>query len=131
VTAQAGRGKMLKNACTKWRSTADAAMPSPLEHLYPHIIPALARVAPERARELQGLIDQLGVTFVFDDKSPKMVFKSDHANIQRQDRPARAGTALGPRLRLHPPVRAHHEAAAGRRHGEGFRPHERRQPRQR
>jgi hypothetical protein len=55
-------------------------MPSPLEHLYPHIIPALARVAPERARELQRLIDELGVTFVFDDKSPNMVFKSNHAN---------------------------------------------------
>lgn len=55
-------------------------MPSPLEHLYPYIIPSLARVAPERARELQRLIDELGVTFDFDDTSPKMVFKSNHAN---------------------------------------------------
>jgi len=55
-------------------------MPSPLEHLYPYILPSLARVAPERASQLQRLVDELGVTFVFDDTSPKMVFKSDHAN---------------------------------------------------
>lgn len=55
-------------------------MPSPLEHLYRFIVPSLERVAPERARELQHLIDELEVTFVFDDISPKMVFKSDHAD---------------------------------------------------
>lgn len=55
-------------------------MPTPLEHLYPYILPALERVAPEKAREIQRLVKELGIRFVFDDTSPNMVFKSDHAD---------------------------------------------------
>jgi hypothetical protein len=59
--------------------TREDPMPSPLEHLYPYILPALARVAPERARELQRLVDELGIRFQYDDTSSKMVLKANHA----------------------------------------------------
>jgi hypothetical protein len=47
---------------------------SPIDQLYQHLIPALVNVAPERAAELQQLLDKHHITFVFDDKSPDMIF---------------------------------------------------------
>ena len=53
---------------------------SPIRHLYDHLIPSLANIAPERAGELQKLLDNHEVTFVIDDQSKDMVFFADHAD---------------------------------------------------
>ncbi len=54
-------------------------MSSPISYLLRHLVPSLENVAPERAGELQRLIDEFGITFVFDDETPRMVFSADHA----------------------------------------------------
>ncbi len=51
---------------------------SPINHLYRHLVPSLANVAPERATELQQLLDKHHITFIIDDKSPGMIFFACH-----------------------------------------------------
>jgi len=53
---------------------------SPIQHLYKHLIPSQANIAPEKAMELQQLLDKYKITFVIDDQSKDMVFFADHAD---------------------------------------------------
>jgi hypothetical protein len=53
---------------------------SPIQHLYKHLIPALGNIALEKAKELQGLLDEHKITFVFDEQSKEMVFFANHAD---------------------------------------------------
>jgi hypothetical protein len=54
--------------------------PSPIQYLYLHIIPSLANIAPEKAKELQQLLDQHKISFVVDDKSMDRLFFADPAD---------------------------------------------------
>ncbi|MGC3971633.1 MAG: phage exclusion protein Lit family protein [Pirellulales bacterium] len=54
-------------------------MSSPIKHLYKYLIPSMERISPEKAKDLQRLIDEYKVTFVIDGDSPDMVFEANHA----------------------------------------------------
>jgi len=51
---------------------------SPIEHLSCHLIQSLAKVAPEKAAELQELLDKHHIRFILDKQSPYMVFAACH-----------------------------------------------------
>jgi len=53
---------------------------NPIGHLYKHLIPSLANIAPEKAKELQELLDKNKITFVIDDRSKDMVFFANPAD---------------------------------------------------
>lgn len=53
---------------------------SPIEYLHKYLISSLERIAPEKARQLQHLLDHHRITFIIDDQHLKRVAFADHAD---------------------------------------------------